>query len=79
MPALSWLLRKARVRPVAREASPRAPASQLGEAWTPLPLLSRVAVDADVIIVTFGLPDATRPLGVDDASFLRRFSSFRGS
>lgn len=66
MGALSWLLRRVRVAP-ACEASPRAPESQLSEAWTSLPLLSRVWVDEDCIICTFGLPDGNKTLGSDDA------------
>jgi len=46
---------------------PSGPACQFTEAWTPAPLLERVWVDAEVVVLTFGLPDPSAPLGCGDA------------
>jgi|EP01046_Picozoa_sp_COSAG06_P031918 hypothetical protein len=41
-----------------------------GEDWAPAPLLSRQAVSHDTILLTFGLADSTKPLGLSTCACL---------
>lgn len=63
--SLNWLRGKGKVASP-RVESPRQPVCQFSETWTPAPLVSRVWVCSDVMILVFGLPDGSQPLGLSD-------------